>query len=262
MTSKFKEIFKLKNMLEKEGIPFDWIPNWGYSPKEIESMEKAYPDLIDHYQICYPSKGDDQWISVIGGFGVFGEEKDELEIMGGFTPLEEKTMEDSVLGYLTARNVFNRIKKHYMKEKKEEIKVKKIVRYIDEDTLEIKEMELELDDSKEFQEEMMDLLQTALNCDPSTFIDVYDRYKTAEKEFNAIYEPFKENLIKIYETHPEFMKNIIIGNAKLTYVSPNTRKTIDTKKLKEEEPSIAEKYTKSTDVKATIRLENIIKGGD
>lgn len=108
-----KEIFKLKRMLEKEGIPFEWIPNWGYSPEILEKMKRINPDLVEHYQICYPSSGEKQWISVIGGFGAYGEREDKLEIMGGFTPWERFETEDTVIGHLTARNVFNRIKKHY-----------------------------------------------------------------------------------------------------------------------------------------------------
>lgn len=116
--SPYKEIFKLKQMLEKEGIPFDWIPNWGYSEAQLEKMKLIDSKLVEHYQICYPSKGKNQWISVIGGFGVYGEDEDKLEIMGGFTPWEKFNNKDEVIGYLTARNVFNRIKKHYKGEMK------------------------------------------------------------------------------------------------------------------------------------------------
>lgn len=110
---KYKEIFKLKRMLEKEGIPFDWIPNWGYDTESLEKIKKINPDVVEHYQICYPSNGKDRWISVIGGFGVYGEEQDRLEIMGGLTPWERFTEDSEVIGHLTAHNVFNRIKKHY-----------------------------------------------------------------------------------------------------------------------------------------------------
>ena len=116
---KCKEIFKLKSMLEKEGIPFDWIPNWRYGQEQLEKMKLIDTDLIEHYQICYPSQGKNQWISVIGGFGVYGEKVDRLEIMGGFTPWEKYENDDEVIGFLTARNVFNRIKKHYLKEKED-----------------------------------------------------------------------------------------------------------------------------------------------
>ena len=42
---------------------------------------------------------------------------------------------------------------------------------------------------------------------------------------------------------------------KVTYVEPTTRTTIDSKKLKEELPAIAEKYTKTTVVKGSVRIE-------
>ena len=115
-SQKYKEIFKLKKMLENAKIPFDFIIGFGY-PEEIRKM---YPLICEHYQICYPSEKD-RWISVIEGFGTYGGDYDKLEIMGGLTPLESYQKytieEDEVIEYLTAKNVFNRIKNHYEKEK-------------------------------------------------------------------------------------------------------------------------------------------------
>ena len=107
--TKYKEIFKLKRMLEKDGIPFEFVEGFGYD----EKMRATYPDLLEHYQICYPEQGDGRWISVIEGFGTYGGQYDRLEIMGGLTPWEEYTYESSILGYLTAQNVYNRIKKDW-----------------------------------------------------------------------------------------------------------------------------------------------------
>lgn len=45
------------------------------------------------------------------------------------------------------------------------------------------------------------------------------------------------------------------GMLKLTYVAPTTRSAIDSTKLKKELPEVAEKYTKVSNVKASIRLE-------
>ena len=119
VSQKYKEIFKLKKMLENAKIPFDFITGFGY-PEEIRKM---YPLICEHYQICYPSEKD-RWISVIEGFGTYGGDYDKLEIMGGLTPLESYQKytieEDEVIGYLTAKNVFNRIKNHYEKEKQGE----------------------------------------------------------------------------------------------------------------------------------------------
>ena len=93
--TKYKEIFKLKRMLEKDGIPFEFVEGFGYD----EKMRATYPDLLEHYQICYPEQDGGQY--------------DRLEIMGGLTPWEEYTYESSILGYLTAQNVYNRIKKDW-----------------------------------------------------------------------------------------------------------------------------------------------------
>ena len=42
---------------------------------------------------------------------------------------------------------------------------------------------------------------------------------------------------------------------KITYVEPTTRSTIDSAKLKKDLPAIAEKYTKISQVKGSVRIE-------
>lgn len=42
---------------------------------------------------------------------------------------------------------------------------------------------------------------------------------------------------------------------KVTYVAPTTRTTIDSAKLKKELPAVAEKYTKVSQVKGSVRIE-------
>lgn len=113
--SKYKEIFKLKRMLEKEGIPFEFFDRFN----EFPDMKKICPDF-EHYQICYPRQGEGRWISVIEGFGTYGGDCDKLEIMGGLTPYERFVNYDSnVAGWLSARTVFHKIKNHYEKEIKD-----------------------------------------------------------------------------------------------------------------------------------------------
>ena len=113
-SKKYKEIHKLKKMLEDTDIPFDWIEGWGYDEKETEKLRKIAPDLMERYQICCPEGSfnhcDNRWISVIEGFGTYGAEQDRLEIMGGLTE-EEKEEGYEVIGWLTAEEVFERIKK-------------------------------------------------------------------------------------------------------------------------------------------------------
>lgn len=123
MSKKYKEIFKLKKMLEDAGIPFSWNEGWGYDKEKLKELRKIAPDLMEHYQICYPegsfNHSENRWISVIEGFGTYGAEQDRLEIMGGFTPWEryEYGDDDLVMGGLTARNVYQRIKNHWEEHK-------------------------------------------------------------------------------------------------------------------------------------------------
>lgn len=137
------------------------------------------------------------------------------------------------------------------------------IKMIDEDTLEMKDVVI--DDDGEIgtedltpreAEELADLFLGALGCDPDEFGDAYRKYKTAEENFKKLYEPFKANIIKLHEQRPDLPKSVMAGGVKVTYVSPSTRTTIDSKKLKEEEPELAKKFTKTSSVSASVRLEN------
>ena len=134
--------------------------------------------------------------------------------------------------------------------------MKKVIRYVDEDTLEIKELIVE-NEATETESEIFELFKQALGCETEEFAEKYLAMKKAEKEFEELYTPFKENLIELHSKRSDLPKIVVVGPVELTYVSPSTRNSIDSKKLKEEEPAIAEKYTKTTNVKATVRLEEI-----
>lgn len=82
-----KEIKKLIKMLDKEEIPYEDMP------------------IFDGYQVNYPNKQDCVCDAICHSFS-YGHEKGLLEIMG-------LTEDDDVEGYLTAKEVFKRIKKHY-----------------------------------------------------------------------------------------------------------------------------------------------------
>ena len=97
-SEKYTEIFKLKKMLEDAHIPFEWIEHGGDK---------------QGYQICYPKEGEERICSVIEHEYSYGNEKDLLEILGLLTLEEEKN--NSVVGYLTADNVFSRISEHWEK---------------------------------------------------------------------------------------------------------------------------------------------------
>ena len=99
--SKYNEIFKLKKMLEKSLVPFEW--------KEFDKPSKQ------GFQILYPNDKN-RVCSVIEHSFSYGNEKDLLEIQGLLTADEEKC--DSVLGNLTATDVFQRILSHWEKTKR------------------------------------------------------------------------------------------------------------------------------------------------
>lgn len=120
MKTKYKEIFKLKKMLDNAGIPYEWQEDWGLDKDVREKIMTLAPDILEHYHLGYPVlNSEKRWISVIEGFGTYGAEEDKLEIMGGFTPWEQFSERDEVIGHLTARNVFNRIKKDWEERKSE-----------------------------------------------------------------------------------------------------------------------------------------------
>ena len=95
LDEKYREIIRLHGMLAGNDIPHTICRR------------------ADGWQILYPAVGhpDDCVMDAIELMGSYGREDDLLEIMGLLTPEEEE--QDSVLGYLTAENVFERIKKHW-----------------------------------------------------------------------------------------------------------------------------------------------------
>ena len=104
----YKEIFKLKVMLDNANIPYEFLDR-----SFVDEYILKYP----FYQIIvYEPNSENieqslRLISVVQGRGTYGENQDLLEIQGCMT-LKELNY-DSVLGCLTAKDVFKRIKKHY-----------------------------------------------------------------------------------------------------------------------------------------------------
>ena len=99
MMENYKEIFRLKEMLEKAKIPFEF--------KEM-TMQKGY-------QISYPASNGRVCSCVEHSFS-YGNEEDKLEIMGLLTDVEQSEDvgdEYSVKGYLTAEEVYRRIYIHF-----------------------------------------------------------------------------------------------------------------------------------------------------
>ena len=90
---KYQEILKLHMMLLEKDIPHNILRD------------------CDGWYISYPCAGLDRVLSAVEFKGTYGAEKDLIEIMGLLTP--EELLMDSIKGYLTAEDVFNRIKEHY-----------------------------------------------------------------------------------------------------------------------------------------------------
>ncbi len=99
----YTEILKLKKMLEEANIPFTFTDDkYGYKKRGLPYTRFDYPA----YQIRLNENVD-----VIQNFGSYGSERNLLEIMGALTT--EEAAEESVLGYLTAEEVFKRFKYCY-----------------------------------------------------------------------------------------------------------------------------------------------------
>ena len=92
MKTNYTEIILLHEMLTDAGIPHTFGEMWG------------------GYHITYPI-GENWECSVIEHLGSYGNESDLLEIMGLLT--KEEAEYDSVVGYLTAEDVYQRISAHY-----------------------------------------------------------------------------------------------------------------------------------------------------
>lgn len=90
--AKYHEILLLEVDLYRAKIPHIFQPHMG-------GWRIAYPN--DEKTVC----------SAIEHNGSYGQEDDKIEIMGLLT--EEESACDSVVGWLTAEEVFNRIKAHY-----------------------------------------------------------------------------------------------------------------------------------------------------
>lgn len=126
--SKYKEIFKLKEMLEKAEIPYIFIDRFEEDRKLMKNNEylneylkdkeyyqillfNDFREVMEHYNTYKVFDNEKRIISIVQGYGTYGEEDDLLEIMGLLTEEEEKI--DDVTGYLTAEDVFNRIVKYF-----------------------------------------------------------------------------------------------------------------------------------------------------
>jgi len=92
-----------------------------------------------------------------------------------------------------------------------------------------------------FQNKAMMVMQTIVNLNQQKKI-LEDRDKAVRAELQKAMDEFG---IKQFE-------NDLL---KVTYVEPTTRTTIDSARLKKELPAVAEKYSKVSQVKGSVRIE-------
>lgn len=79
-----------------------------------------------------------------------------------------------------------------------------------------------------------------------------------KKDLDEQEKQLKQKLLEAMEANNvKSFENEII---KMTYVAPTTRTTIDSTKLKKDHPEIAEQYSKTSNVSASVRVT--LKGGE
>lgn len=112
----FKEIFRLKTMLEEANIPFEFTDDLFHIKDKVSRGGLDYimfNSLYPAYEIKIYKNGakEERICDVIQRCGSRGNQKDLLEIMGGLTKAEQECC--GVIGYLTAEEVFKRFKQCY-----------------------------------------------------------------------------------------------------------------------------------------------------
>ena len=101
MAEKYTEIFRLKEMLERENIPFEF------------EKDEEYIIRIPINESIRKQDNKEPLMTVYQGEHTYGGRNNLLEICGGMNLEERKEQGEEYLGYLTAENVFKRIKYCY-----------------------------------------------------------------------------------------------------------------------------------------------------
>jgi predicted phage-related endonuclease len=77
--------------------------------------------------------------------------------------------------------------------------------------------------------------------------------KLKQENLENINKEIKEKILATMEENGEKkFENEFIS---ITYVAPTTRTTVDSKKLKDEQPQIFEQYSKVSNVKSSVRIK-------
>lgn len=94
--NRYTEIKKLHDMLTESKVPH------------------VFQEFLDGWQVIYPEDGVNRVMDAVELFGSDGSSDDLLEIMGLLTPGEAEV--DSVVGNLSAIDVFDRIYRHWIEQ--------------------------------------------------------------------------------------------------------------------------------------------------
>lgn len=87
------------------------------------------------------------------------------------------------------------------------------------------------------------------------FKENYQKFLELKEKIEEAQDIIKKEMIKYYESlDEEDRKTLNFGSFKMSYVKSSIRKTLDSKKLQDEEPEIYNKFLKETPVKSTIKF--------
>lgn len=126
MKEKYTEIFRLKEMLERENIPFEFEKDEEYK-EYIIRIPKEY-----NKEECL--------MIVYQGEHTYGGRNNLLEICGGTTLEERKEQGEEYLGYLTAENVLERIKYCYLNQTSKYINISEFEKAIKQRVPDLKQI--------------------------------------------------------------------------------------------------------------------------
>lgn len=86
--------------------------------------------------------------------------------------------------------------------------------------------------------------------------EIFKAISALDKEANDLVAKREEVKVKLLEAMETFdVKKFENDYIAVTYVAPSTRVTLDSKALKEDLPDIYEQYSRTSDVKASLRIK-------
>lgn len=117
MNTRITELDKLENYLKENDIEYERIDT-EMPPDILMGSPVIIPrGFGERHQICVPHTGSDCDWDVICNYGSYGFEDGLLELMGTLVT-EEEYEYDSVVGYLTAEDIIERLETKMNNERK------------------------------------------------------------------------------------------------------------------------------------------------